>query len=177
MCLGDHKGLLAQRNGDGSIRLYVAARQSEHWLMEKGLDTQQPSNLRRALLNNFADWSPKLVNMLRDSDDVFFNWPLHALPLEPAWPTLPGVTLIGDAAHVMPPFLGAGANMAMLDAVELADCLTSDHFSDLTQALNAFEESVRVRMAPIVEQSIATQEILFADDAPAGLVELMNSGT
>jgi 2-polyprenyl-6-methoxyphenol hydroxylase-like FAD-dependent oxidoreductase len=79
------------------------------------------------------------------------------------------MTIIGDAAHVMPPFLGAGANMAMLDAVELADILTSDRFVDLTDALAAFEEGMRGRMVPLMIGSLETQDLLFADDAPKGL--------
>jgi len=37
LSLGDNKGLLAQRNGDGSVRVYVARRASEHWLRDNGL--------------------------------------------------------------------------------------------------------------------------------------------
>jgi 2-polyprenyl-6-methoxyphenol hydroxylase-like FAD-dependent oxidoreductase len=176
MSLGDHKGLLAQRNGDGSIRVYVALRQSEHWMRENGLVAGDAPALRTALLKHFADWSPKLVAMLRESDDAFLPWPLYAMPTDQVWQSCPGLTVIGDAAHVMPPFLGAGANMAMLDAVELADHLTSKDFADLAGAQAAFERGMRERMTPLVQQSVATQDILFADDAPTGLVALMNAG-
>jgi 2-polyprenyl-6-methoxyphenol hydroxylase-like FAD-dependent oxidoreductase len=176
MSLGDHKGLLAQRNGDGSIRVYVARRIPEHWLRDSGLNAQDAKAMRAALMAWFADWSPQLINMLRDSDDHFLAWPLYAMPPEPTWSTRAGVTVIGDAAHVMPPFLGAGANMAMLDAVELADHLTSDRFAVLTDALAAFESGMHERMTPLVQQSVVTQDILFAEDAPAGLVALVNAG-
>jgi 2-polyprenyl-6-methoxyphenol hydroxylase-like FAD-dependent oxidoreductase len=175
MSLGPHKGLLAQRNGDGSIRVYVALRQPEHWLRDSGLNAHDVPAMRAALLEHFADWSPRLVGMLSESDDSFLPWPLYAMPTESVLTGRAGMTVIGDAAHVMPPFLGAGANMAMLDAVQLSDHLTSDRFPDLAQALAAFEREMWARMTPIVERSVATQEILFAADAPAGLVGLMNS--
>jgi 2-polyprenyl-6-methoxyphenol hydroxylase-like FAD-dependent oxidoreductase len=176
MSLGDHKGLLAQRNGDGSIRVYVARRISESWITEKReLDARTPAAMRAEMLAWFADWAPSLTDMLSRSDDEFILWPLYAMPMQPAWPTGDGVTVIGDAAHVMPPFLGAGANMAMLDAVELADHLCSDRFSDIKKAIASFEHGMRERMAPMIEQSVATQDVLFADDAPDGLASLIAS--
>lgn len=175
MSLGDHKGLLAQRNGDGSIRVYVALRQSEAWMAQNDIPVGDVSALRAALLKRFSDWSPKLVAMLRESEDAFLPWPLHAMPADHVWDSRPGLTVIGDAAHVMPPFLGAGANMAMLDAVELTDHLTSGDFADLAAAQKAFEQGMRERMVPLIQQSIATQDILFADDAPAGLISLMSA--
>lgn len=173
LSLGNHKGLLAQRNSDGSIRLYVALRVPEHGLRDGGTDLRDPTDVRSALLAHFDDWSPELVRMLNESDDHFLPWPLYAAPLDVCWETGRSLTLIGDSAHAMPPFLGAGANMALLDAVELAEHLTSDRYESLTTALNAFEVSMIRRMKPMIEQAVATQEILFADDAPCGLVDLM----
>jgi 2-polyprenyl-6-methoxyphenol hydroxylase-like FAD-dependent oxidoreductase len=173
LALGDNKGLLAQRNGDGSIRVYAARRVPEYWIVEAGLDAKNPSSLRSALLSWFDDWSPLLVRLLGESDESFLPWPLYAMAPEPGGARRPGITVIGDAAHVMPPFLGAGANMAMLDAVELADHLILGEYDSVDGALEAFEAGMWKRMGPMVRQALATQETLFADDAPAGLIALI----
>jgi len=123
-----------------------------------------------------SGWAPKLTDLLSHSDDQFLPWPLYVLRMSDPWTTREGLTMIGDAAHIMPPFLGAGANMAMLDAVELSDTLTSTRSTDLTTALATFERHMLDRMTPLIEQSIAIQNVMFADDAPDGLVALIKAG-
>jgi 2-polyprenyl-6-methoxyphenol hydroxylase-like FAD-dependent oxidoreductase len=59
------------------------------------------------------------------------------LPIGLTWRPTPGVTLIGDAAHLMPP-VGEGANMAMLDGARLALALAGN-LADPAGALAAFE--------------------------------------
>jgi hypothetical protein len=60
--------------------------------------------------------------------------------------------------------------MAMLDAVELSDHLWSDRFANLTEAIEAFEHAMRGRMAPLIQGSLETQKLLFAEDAPQALL-------
>jgi 2-polyprenyl-6-methoxyphenol hydroxylase-like FAD-dependent oxidoreductase len=175
LSLGDQKGILAQRNGDGSIRLYIARRIDEHWARGGATDFRNPEAVRAQLLSWFDDWSPLLVDMLRHSEDRFYAWPLFALRPERPWGNTPGVTLIGDAAHVMPPFSGLGANMAMLDAVELADHLLDAKFRSVKSAIAAFEQSMFDRMTPIVEEALATQDVMFTDDAPAQLLAVLET--
>ena len=47
------------------------------------------------------------------------------MPPDYRWDTQPGLTMLGDASHVMPPYTGKGVNLAMLDALELADALSA----------------------------------------------------
>jgi 2-polyprenyl-6-methoxyphenol hydroxylase-like FAD-dependent oxidoreductase len=169
LAVGDNKGLFAQRHGDGSIRVYVARRMPEHWLRDNTVKVENAARTREQLLAWFPDWASVLTDIVRRCDDHFLPWPLYAFPPDQHWKTVRGVTLIGDAAHVMPPFLGEGANMAMLDAVELSDHLLSDRFSGLTAAIAAFEEAMRGRVAPLIRGSLETQDILFAEDAPTAL--------
>lgn len=124
LALGDNRGLLAQRNGDGSIRVYVALRMPETWLPGCGIDFSDAGSTRAALLALFADWAPALTAMLHASNGTSIPWPLYAYPARQNRLDREDVTLLKDAAHIMPPFTGRGANLAMLDAVELAEALT-----------------------------------------------------
>lgn len=171
--LGNNKGLMSQRNGDGSIRIYVALRVPEDWM--KDFDFNQPSATRAMLLENFTEWQPDLLQMLKHSDDYFVRRPIYSLPLEQYWNTKPGLTVIGDAAHVMTPFAGQGANVAMLDALELADCLTSENSVNLATALKNFEETMINRARIFSEESFNNMNFFMADDSPKQVVDMFNS--
>jgi len=87
------------------------------------------------------------------------------MPLDQTWETLPNVTLLGDAAHVMPPFAGEGANMAMLDSLELSKCLTSYKYSTLQEAISSYEVAMRQRAAVAAKQSLENGERMHSEGA------------
>ncbi|HEX7306898.1 NAD(P)/FAD-dependent oxidoreductase [Lentzea sp.] len=105
--LAEHEGLMlwAQRNSGDHIRAYACLRADESW---------RPSNAE--LLDLYSGWHPDLRAFLAGE---LVHRPLYTLPTPHTWEHTPGVTLLGDAAHLMPP-LGVGANLAMQDAAELA---------------------------------------------------------
>ncbi|MCS7475371.1 FAD-dependent oxidoreductase [Umezawaea endophytica] len=136
----DEKALIAQRQARDRIRAYVAFRADQGWA--DGLDA---ATVRASLLAMFADWSPRLRALLTDCDDAFIPRPLHALPVPHVWNTRAGVTILGDAAHLMSPFSGLGANTAMLDGAELAQAVIGS--ADLFTALADYEAVMLPRAA------------------------------
>jgi len=173
MAVGDNKALMAQRNGNGDIRVYVALRVPQAWTRHCGLDFGRLAEARAGLLKLFSGWSPRLRAMLEEADDCFVPRPLFTFPPQQIWRSLPNATLLGDAAHVMPPFTGKGANYAMLDAAELADNLTSGCFTDLTAAIRDYEATMLTRMKLAIGETLASQDLMIAPDAPAGLSALV----
>lgn len=95
------------------------------------------------------------------------------MPLDQTWDSLPNVTMIGDAAHVMPPFAGEGANMAMLDALELSECLASDQFENLQEAISFYETNMRPRAATAAKESLENGERMHSADALEKMVAFM----
>jgi 2-polyprenyl-6-methoxyphenol hydroxylase-like FAD-dependent oxidoreductase len=120
--VGDNRALIGQRNGHGHIRGYVAQRLPEAAMHEMVAAT--PDVLRAMLRAAFAGWASALLAMI-ESGDIIGVRPLHALPVGHRWTSRPGLTLIGDAAHLMSPFGGEGVNLALADAVDLADAILS----------------------------------------------------
>ncbi|WP_033822105.1 NAD(P)/FAD-dependent oxidoreductase [Kitasatospora sp. MBT63] len=133
---GAGRSLVAQRNSNGHIRAYIAFRAPEDWHLAAGIDLGDRSAVRTHLLAMFDGWDESLRDLLRNSDSGFINRSLFVLPTPHTWAHVPGVTLLGDAAHLMPP-AGQGANLAMLDGADLAHALVTEPSVD--DALRAYE--------------------------------------
>ncbi|MCK7625218.1 FAD-dependent monooxygenase [Streptomyces sp. RS10V-4] len=154
------QALFAQRNGDGRIRVYAAFRAPEDW--HAGLDLTDPGAVREYLLARYADWDESLLALVRSGDGGYISRPLHALPVPHTWESVPGLTLLGDAAHLMPP-LGVGANLAMQDGLELARALVTE--ASLEDAVRAYE---RVMLPRAAETAAACAEGLAHLLPPTG---------
>jgi 2-polyprenyl-6-methoxyphenol hydroxylase-like FAD-dependent oxidoreductase len=157
--LSDNKGLIAQRNGKNLIRTYIDLRVPENWITESGIHFDQPEQARTHLLQLFADWDNSLLNFIRSCDASFIPRPVYALPIHHTWETKPGVTLLGDAAHLMFPN-GEGVNLAMLDATELALALTNT--DDLIQSIHDYEQKMFSRSAKAAEDPLGSLDSFIA---------------
>ncbi|MFE0179884.1 FAD-dependent oxidoreductase [Streptomyces olivaceus] len=140
------RGLFAQRSSGGHLRVYLMRRVPADWLAEGGLRPDDTDRIRARLLGEYAGWAPELLRMITDNDGPYVDRPLFALPVPHIWPHAPGLTLLGDAAHLMPP-LGAGVNLAMLDAAELALALAGS--ATVEDAVRGYEEVMLPRSAEI----------------------------
>ncbi|MEU1130008.1 NAD(P)/FAD-dependent oxidoreductase [Streptomyces sp. NPDC005900] len=171
MALADRQGLIAQRNSGGHIRVYVALSADEDWHRRAGLDLTDSTAVRDALLARFAGWSPELLGFITDTDTGYVHRPLYALPVPHTWPTTPGLTLLGDAAHLMPPFSGVGANLAMLDATDLAHAVLTH--PTLTQAVTAYEKTLFPRATEAAEGASEALTDAFGPDGAARVLAHM----
>ena len=158
--LGDDKGLIAQRNGDGRIRVYVCARAPAGWL-DAFPCADRPAEAREMLAAEFSDWAPQLVDLITCCDDRLVPRRITRLPVEHQWESLPGITLLGDAAHLMPPFAGEGANLAMLDALELAEAIVQG------KGLSEYETAMFERSQAAAEQSMQGLDMCISDGCSA----------
>ncbi|MFG1665428.1 FAD-dependent oxidoreductase [Streptomyces sp. Y7] len=174
MCfaLGDDKGFLTHRETDGSLHVYTALRTPEHWLST--LDFTDPDAVRAALLECFADWAPGLRQLITECDGSPVPRLVHALPVGHDWERTPGVTLLGDAAHLMSPFAGEGANLAMIDGAELGQALAA-HPGDTEAALTAYEKALFPRSEEAARESAQGLETIFNDRAPQPLLDMFAS--
>jgi len=99
--------------------------------------------------------------------------PLLAFPPGQSWESKSNVTLIGDAAHVMPPYAGEGVNMALLDALVLSKLLLNKESS--SKAITTYEAEMFARMQHMTADTMANTEMFYASDACDRVVALFRS--
>lgn len=144
--------LVAQRNTGAHIRVYSAFRGPLDW--HEGIDLADTEAVRARLLGMYEGFDESLLDLMRLNDGAFTHWPVYVLPVPHTWNRVPGVTLLGDAAHLMPP-VGVGANLAMLDGAELAQAVIDR--PGIEEAVAAYEN---VMLARSTEQAAATADML-----------------
>jgi len=170
--LSDEKGLITHRDGDGRITVYIALKTDEQWMSSGGINFRDTEAAKRQLLASFPDWDDRLRALIAESDAELIPRGIYALPVGHRWKRIPGVTLLGDAAHLMSPFAGEGANLAMRDGTELAEALLA-HQNDVETALASYEAVLFPRSKATAVESATNLADSFRSDAPRGMVDQM----
>ncbi|MGP3932118.1 FAD-dependent oxidoreductase [Nonomuraea sp. KM88] len=173
---GANRALVAQRNSGGHVKVYARFRAPLDWHTDPdrhlglnrraGLDLADVEAMRSSLLALYDGWAAPVLDLLRHGT-AFVHRPLHVLPVSHTWAHVPGVTLLGDAAHLMPP-LGVGANLAMLEGAELAEAVATAT-GDLDETVRAFEEQMWARAGRWAEITAAGLERLVSPDPTEAL--------
>jgi 2-polyprenyl-6-methoxyphenol hydroxylase-like FAD-dependent oxidoreductase len=162
---GVNRGLVAQRNSGGHVKVYAQFRAPLDW--HANLDLADAQGMRSSLLALFDGWAAPVLDLLRHGTD-FAHRPCYVLPVCHTWAHVPGVTLLGDAAHLMPP-LGAGANLAMIEGAELAETVAAHGSDDLEEGVRAFEEQMWARAGRWAKITTAGLERLVSPDPAEAL--------
>jgi 2-polyprenyl-6-methoxyphenol hydroxylase-like FAD-dependent oxidoreductase len=144
---GNEKTLIVSSKGDGSFGFATGCKTDEYWFRDSGIDLTNNKAVLAWFKKAFSDWAPVWHELFASEKTIFIPRPQYCMPLDQKWEAASNITLIGDAAHWMPPYAGEGVNMAMLDALELSEALTEGAFADTRAAIACYEKRMFKRFA------------------------------
>ena len=171
--MDDEKSLIVSSKGDGSLVFYPGFKTNENWIRESGINFSDKAQVVAWFKAEYAGWDSIWLELFENASTPFVPRPQYCMPFDQTWDALPNLTMLGDAAHLMPPYAGEGVNMAMLDALELSQCLMSEDFPDTLSAIASFEKQMRIRAAEAAKDSMDSMTVLHSPDAIPFMLSIM----
>lgn len=168
--MGGEKTIIVSSKGDGSLVFYTGCKTDEFWARSSGIDFNDKTQLLSWFKKDFPEWSDAWHELMDNDKTYVMPRPQYCMPLDQTWEAQPDLTILGDAAHLMPPYAGEGVNMAMLDALELSDCLTDPRFADSKTAIAHYEKQMRTRASGTAKITLEQTASLHS---PAAMDDMM----
>jgi salicylate hydroxylase len=126
---------------------------------------------RQEVLDRYAAWHESLLRVFA-AGDTWYKWALYDRDPIPRW-TKGRITILGDAAHPMLPYLGQGACQAIEDGAVLATALTAEPGAPAA-ALQRYERTRRPRASKVV---LAARERGLSNHLSSPLAKLKRNVT
>lgn len=166
---GDSKTIILSSKGDGSISFYTGFSIEE--TKDLGIDVTDHLQVLQWFKKEYDHWDPVWYELFVHPATIFTVRPLYCMPLNQIWTGRSDLTILGDAAHLMPPYAGEGVNMAMLDALELSEVLTGGIFTETLSAIQYFEKQMLERSAQIAEITLDNTSWMHSPDGLKKILE------
>ncbi|MEO6955323.1 MAG: NAD(P)/FAD-dependent oxidoreductase [Antricoccus sp.] len=167
--LAPGQGIVAHREAGNKIHAYIELNRPAEWIL--GINFADVPTAIAQVAAQFDRWAPELIALINEHDAPPVPRAIYALPSGHQWDRMPGVTLLGDAAHLTAPFAGEGANLAMFDGAELGKAIAKEP-DDIEAALATYEEELFARSALAAAKTDRNHQLFFDDREPLGLVDL-----
>jgi 2-polyprenyl-6-methoxyphenol hydroxylase-like FAD-dependent oxidoreductase len=171
--LAPGKGIVAHREAGDILHTYVELNRPAEWIA--GIDFTDATDATARVAAEFDGWAPELTALITDGETAPILREIYALPNGHRWDRVPGVTLLGDAAHLMPP-AGEGANLAMFDGAELGKAIAA-HPDDTEAALTGYEQTLFPRSESEYADAYEILDLCLGDRAPFSLIDFFTGAS
>jgi 2-polyprenyl-6-methoxyphenol hydroxylase-like FAD-dependent oxidoreductase len=172
--LSDAKTLIVSAKGDGSLQFYAGFKAEENFIYKSGIDFTSNQQLTDWFIEEFDGWDKIWLELFENAEPNFIPRPQYCMPVDQTWNALPNLAMLGDAAHLMPPYAGEGVNMAMQDALELSGCLTGPSFNNTQDAIAAYEQQMRARASEMAKMTLEQTELLHSTEGLNNMLMMFN---
>lgn len=175
---GEGRAIFAQKQGDGSLRTYAALRVPQDFIDTCDIEWKSKDRARKEVVERyFNDIGDDLKRVILECGDDLTPRALFELPVDFEWQHRAGVTLIGDAAHVMTPFAGVGVNVGMTDALVLAREIVAavKGQKDVGEAIREYERGMWPRAEKYARKTKWGKENSFSEEGSRVFADMMRS--
>ncbi|KAG2174756.1 hypothetical protein INT43_005814 [Umbelopsis isabellina] len=171
LAMGNGRQIFLHYLGDRSYHLSVGLKLPENWTSSSMMFHDSSALWKSLLQNEFIEWTQELTKLISSSNRSFRSWPLYSTPEKSVdWKHIPGVTLIGDAAHLTVP-TGEGVNNALYDSAELARQIIKCGIDDLDSAVIIYEKEMLPRALKAIGKGKWYTEHFFGADTPQSFLQ------
>ncbi|KAK6435743.1 hypothetical protein LTR95_008071 [Oleoguttula sp. CCFEE 5521] len=175
IAMGQGRIISGMKLGSGAYYVWAGVPcPSEADLPDFATLVKDPVKLKKELSEqHYQGWAEDVVGLLKEADGEWYAWPFYAMGEEGVnWERRKGMTLVGDAAHLIPPN-GEGVNSALYDSMLLAEQIIKHGVDRLDEAVVAYEAILKPRAKELIADT-GIIEMMYAEDAPDGFVKLFN---
>ncbi len=171
MAFGEEKSIIISQKGDGSLAFYTGEKVAEQQYAD--MDFKNSEKVKAWLSQHFSNWNPIFHELFQADQLQVIPRTLYYYNYEKLWESRNNLSLIGDAAHLMPPYTGEGVNMAMLDALKLSEALSSA--ASLQEAIQLYESEMWQRAQSVSEMTMLNTRALHEENALEFILAMFSS--
>ena len=148
MVRADGRMLFAHTMADGSCHYYVTFRKLQTLNADNGISADEPPEVSDFLVQQCSGWAELHHERVRcRASSKFELLAITGVPVLKRAKGLHAITMVGEAAHVITPFVGTGVNARLQDALQLSQALTDGECTDVFSAMKRYQDAMHTYAA------------------------------
>ncbi|CAC9976992.1 FAD-dependent oxidoreductase [Flavobacterium panici] len=172
--LEEGKTFFCSSKADGTLTILIGIKTEDNWVTNSGINFKDKSSVAEWFKNEFRTWNTDWQEIFETNEISIIPRPMYHFPIDQYWKPLSNLTIIGDAAHRIPPYAGEGANQAMADALDFYEIFCFGNHETTEDAVSLFENKMRSRMEEITEDTLKMTDAMHVESNLEFLTDFFN---